>query len=453
MSPELIKAIRDRIVAGQNKDEIKTSVLSMGHTEVVFDSAYTLALHDLEKLVSTVAVAPVAPAELPSAYELLENALAFVFKRLDIVLLVLVPGLVFFALTYIGGRVSEPQLLSSAIDAFSFIAFLIYMMAIFSAMYMVSGGDKAVTYTEGLLWAKRNILSIFWISILMLLVIIGGFALFIIPGIILSLTLYFSQYALILENQKGTAALARSRDLVRGRFFAVALKLAAFTFYILAPFFLAIVVIVLLTTTQPAWMKFSLIGEIGIEIISALVTIVGVHAMSRLYLALLVGRPLAEVSKVRSGVYWFLALLGVAAIGLLVAVAMQFAPDLDEKIMGNSYAVQSEIQTMTIAATSYALDHDGSFAGVCDTLRKQTVSADSVECNDSETQWAVLGMVGEDRWCADTTTTGKQVNSALEDRLTCLNLPEKQPLEVSKETATTTPATTETPISSETSVE
>ena len=450
MSPELINAIRDRVIAGQTKEEIKAAVLAMGHVEAVFESAYTLALHDLEKLSVSGAPSTVVTKELPSAYELLEDALAFVVKRFDIVLLVLVPGLVLLALTYLGERVSEPQLLSSAIDAFSIIAFLVYMMAIFSAMYMVSGEDKAVTYSEGLLWAKRNIFSLFWISILMLLVIIGGFALFIIPGIILSITLYFSQYALIFENQKGAAALARSRDLIRDRFFIVALKLAAFTFYVLAPIFLAMVVFVVLLIAQPNLQKFSIIGEIGIEIVSALITIIGVHAMSRLYLALLVGRPLAESSKVRSGVYWFLAILGVAVIGLLIAVAMRFAPDFDEKIMGDSFVVQSEIQTMTITAISYSLDNNGSFAGVCDTLRKQAVSADSVECNDSEAQWAVLGMVGEERWCADTTTTGKQVNSPLGDRLTCLNLPEKQPLEV---TATTTKTTSETSSTSETSVE
>lgn len=442
MSPELITAVKQRITAGQTKESIKTEVLAMGHAELVFESVYTLALHDLEKLAMP-GVTPSVAAELPSAYELLENALSFVCKRLDIVLLVLVPGLVFFAFSYAGERVAEPQLLSGAIDAFSLIAFLVYMMAIFSAMYMVSGEDKAVTYTEGLLWAKRNVFSIFWISILMLFVIAGGLALFIIPGVILSLTLYFSQYALILENQKGTAALARSRDLVRGRFVAVGLKLAAFTFYILAPVFLAMVVVVVIATTQPALMKFSLVGEIGMEIVSALITIIGIHAMSRLYRALVVGRPLTEVSKIRSGIYWFLAFIGVAAIAALVAIAMYFVPDLDEKIMGDSYSLQSEVQTMTTAATSYALDHNGSFAGVCDTLRTQAVSADSVECNDSETQWSVLGMVGEERWCADTTTIAKQVNSALGDRLTCLNLPQTQPLEVSNEATTTTDSPTE----------
>lgn len=425
MSPELISAIRDRIIAGQTKETIKAAVLAMGHTEVVFESAYTLALNDLEKVATDVPAVP--PAALPTAYDLLTDSLSFIVKRFDTVLLVLVPGLLFFGLTYAGERVSEPLALSVAIDVLSVLAFLVYVVAIFAVMYMVIDEEGAPTYVEGLQWARKNILPLFLISILMFLVIIGGFVLFIIPGIILSLTLGFAQYALILEQQKGMSALVRSRELLRGRIWAVGLKLAAFYFYILAPLFLFVFVTMLMVIAVPALTKFSLLAELAIEVVSAALTIVGVYAMARLYRALQVGRPLTEVSSGRKGIYWFLALLGASVIVAIIALVTIFKSEITDSIIIDPEALQHEIQITHVKAQLYAYEHNDSFEGVCEVLRPTITAADTIECNDSETQWAILGETVDGRFCADTTTTGKEVNSALGERLTCLPLPEKAP--------------------------
>ena len=47
MSEELIVAIRERIAAGQTKEEIIQAVLAMGHTKEVAEAAYVLATHDV----------------------------------------------------------------------------------------------------------------------------------------------------------------------------------------------------------------------------------------------------------------------------------------------------------------------------------------------------------------------------------------------------------------------
>lgn len=450
MSPELIKAIRERIEADQAKDVIKASVLAMGHAEPVFEAAYTLALNDLEKLAKP-GVLTQEP-ELPSANELVKGAYTFVCKRLDLVALVLVPSLLFFGLSYASEQVEGPQTLVTVIEIAAILAFLTYLVAMFSVMYIASH-EETPTYTEGLTWVRRNILSLLGVSILLMLVVFGGFILLLIPGIILLVTLYFSQYALIIEGQKGVAALARSHALVKGRFFAIARKLLAFMLYLLLPIFLIAAAFEMISSSLPKLQKFALAGDIGTEFVSALYTIVAAYAMSRLYRAMQVGRPLTDVTTTRKVIYWVLALLGVAAIAAAVVITLFFQTLLPDAVIKNSSSLQLEIQSTSLTAQLYALEHANSFEGVCDTLRPKITSADSVECNNNETAWAIMGLVGEERWCADTTTLGKEVHSSLEERFTCLIFPEKQQPEASNEGVTGTDSAEATSADSETSLE
>ncbi len=55
----------------------------------------------------------------------------------------------------------------------------------------------------------------------MTLVVVGGYVLLLIPGIILSLVLIFSRFAYVKEGKKGLSALLRSRDLVKGNWWQV----------------------------------------------------------------------------------------------------------------------------------------------------------------------------------------------------------------------------------------
>jgi len=74
-------------------------------------------------------------------------------------------------------------------------------------------------------WAK------FWpfllISLLTGLVIGLGFLLFIVPGIIFTIWLAFSAYAVVCEDKKGFKALSRSRELVKGHWWATAKRVFA----------------------------------------------------------------------------------------------------------------------------------------------------------------------------------------------------------------------------------
>jgi hypothetical protein len=70
-------------------------------------------------------------------------------------------------------------------------------------------------------WGFRNLGSVILISILAGLIILGGLILFIIPGIIFMVMLAVVIPALVVENKKGTAAIGRSWELVKGHFWHV----------------------------------------------------------------------------------------------------------------------------------------------------------------------------------------------------------------------------------------
>ena len=68
-------------------------------------------------------------------------------------------------------------------------------------------------------WHK--IISYYWISILSTFLVLGGFLLFFIPGIILAIWFSLALYILIAEDKRGTNALFRSKQLVSGKWWTV----------------------------------------------------------------------------------------------------------------------------------------------------------------------------------------------------------------------------------------
>ncbi|GAI56590.1 unnamed protein product, partial [marine sediment metagenome] len=84
-------------------------------------------------------------------------------------------------------------------------------------------------------WKVRGVLKegwskywpFFWVSLLTGLVIGLGFLLFILPGIIFVIWLAFSVYTVICEDKKGFKALSRSRELVKGHWWATAKRIFA----------------------------------------------------------------------------------------------------------------------------------------------------------------------------------------------------------------------------------
>ncbi len=67
-----------------------------------------------------------------------------------------------------------------------------------------------------------------WVMVLQFVPMLIGLKLFLIPGALVFLWLYFAQFALIFEGRRGFLAITRSYELMRGRFFKVAIRIVVF---------------------------------------------------------------------------------------------------------------------------------------------------------------------------------------------------------------------------------
>ena len=90
-----------------------------------------------------------------------------------------------------------------------------------SAALIMAVNNPAMGVGEAYKAALRFFWSYIGLSILMSLIIMVGFLLLIVPGIILSVWFAFASYILILENAGITDSLRRSREYVRGRWWGV----------------------------------------------------------------------------------------------------------------------------------------------------------------------------------------------------------------------------------------
>jgi hypothetical protein len=81
--------------------------------------------------------------------------------------------------------------------------------------------NRKAEASESLSFAARRLPALVWLSILTALILIVAFVALIIPGIYLAVAFAVSVPILLVEDTRGSKALARSRELVKGRWWPV----------------------------------------------------------------------------------------------------------------------------------------------------------------------------------------------------------------------------------------
>jgi hypothetical protein len=88
-------------------------------------------------------------------------------------------------------------------------------------MYMLREENVGKGVKEMLLSVMDKMGSYYWIAFLNGFIVLIGFILFIVPGIIFLIRLSFAQYAFVFENARGLKALKYSQELTRGYWWAI----------------------------------------------------------------------------------------------------------------------------------------------------------------------------------------------------------------------------------------
>ena len=159
-----------------------------------------------------------AETGLPAIGDLLRQTKDIVMKRYQLffiiagvpaiirlagdILLALSPGFVFFSV--ILGLVSVLVAIIAGI-----------------ATIKVMADEKLMDWKLAFSKSTSLFLPVLWVAILVAIVTIIGFILLFIPGIYLAVALGFYMFVIVLENKRGWDSAQRSRELVRGNWWAV----------------------------------------------------------------------------------------------------------------------------------------------------------------------------------------------------------------------------------------
>ena len=421
MSPDLITAIRQRIVAGQTKEEIIQAVLAMGHTQEVTDAAYTLATHD-------VAATKDAPLRF-SARSLFKGGWQFVKAHPRLTLVSAIPLIAEVFLTAarnnefgtIGGYpVTAALIIASVVAALTYVALLMVILM------RVVKQDIPLTSKTAWTFIKQHFLSLCVIYLFSGLMILGGMTLFLLPGLAVMISITFAQYVYIHEGKRGLSALLESSALVRGRFWHLVHKILAFIFLSFLPMLGLTIVFAIIEGIYTST-STTVINEALLQFVAAALTVINLHAMNSVYVSLKkhdLQLPGKLFPKVR---YIFMIILGVAMI-ILLSLAYAFTESINSffeelPVIETASGVQEQVSATSLLATRYFLDTNQSYAGVCESLKNSVTEGEDVQCNDSGEAWALTATDADGTlWCADKNTLAKQIQIPLDTRTECFAL-------------------------------
>jgi hypothetical protein len=107
------------------------------------------------------------------------------------------------------------------LNLFYVICYLLTQLAGIFVVKKVVDKDTDISFKNVLLFVKKNLWKFFLLEVLVFLAVLGGFILLIIPGIVLSVWFSFSCFIFVDQRLGIKASMGKSRNLVKGRFWAV----------------------------------------------------------------------------------------------------------------------------------------------------------------------------------------------------------------------------------------
>ncbi len=326
MHPELIAAVKERIELGHSADSIRAELRTAGHSSDVIEQVLN---HVQSNPAAEADVSPVNPVITPEPFQLsgattlISEGLSFAKRRLDLVLLLTVPLVLMLVSEYvITNYASEQQTsLLLAMIVVTVASLVAYMMFLATALRVTTEEPAQLSLKAGFAWARKHTWGLLWIYILTVLTVYGGLLLLIIPGIVVSFLIYFSQYAFAAEGVTGINALLRSRDLVRGHAWAVVGRLLQITLIVIVVFMAVGIVVGIGSFLIPEGPIAELsIGIIG-QFLSAGLTIAGLHVGMSMYRSLAAAYSPDTSTQGKRWMYVGLIWLGVICC-VLVATAI-----------------------------------------------------------------------------------------------------------------------------------
>lgn len=149
---------------------------------------------------------------LPGPIALLHESIDLIQKRFKIYFTIAAIPYIFYVAMSIRGPLY-------------YLFYLLYLFAFFlgdlAFLYTIKNREKTVDVKEALIYALKRFFPFMWLYILTVAMTIGGFMLFILPGIFLAYSFIFGRYIFVFEGEKGMTALLKSKEYTRGYFWPI----------------------------------------------------------------------------------------------------------------------------------------------------------------------------------------------------------------------------------------
>lgn len=225
---QLLDFIKQQLQQGTGKEQIKSSLAANGWKPQDIDEAFSFLANPANQS----SPAPSAQiASLPGAAAILAEAWAIYKQRLGTFLgVMIIPTLVtiVFTVAFAGGGLLSFSLFSSTftlgrIALFFLLLILIYVVIFITQiwgqtalLYAVKDSHEKIGVVESYRRGWHKIFSYWWIGLLSALIILGGFFLLFVPGIIFAIWFSTAAFVLIAEDLRGMNALLKSKEYVKG---------------------------------------------------------------------------------------------------------------------------------------------------------------------------------------------------------------------------------------------
>lgn len=229
---QLIDYIRESLKEGLSKEVIRNNLITNNWSVSDIDEAFKTFESQTSPLSSISPQLPTnqASGDLLKAGKLLKNAWKVYIDHfgtfIGIELIAVFPWLAVILLGFFVQNIAPSILI---IITAILLGIAIVVLSLWSGLalyYAIKDRNENIGIRESFkrAWGWQ-ILSFLWVAILTVFVILGGFSLAIVPGIIFGVWFYFGTIIFVYEGHKGFGALLRAKEYVQGKWWNIAWRL------------------------------------------------------------------------------------------------------------------------------------------------------------------------------------------------------------------------------------
>jgi hypothetical protein len=172
--------------------------------------------------------------DLPGPINILGEAWLIYKSRIKTFLgIMVISFLATLAFVYKTKEISTMEPFSLQLTLFSLIVAFIQMFAQLALIYAIQDPQKVIGIKDSYKRALAKFIPFVWTSLLVAIIVLGGFILLIIPGIIFTLWFSFYGFIFVEEDLKGTKAIFKSKEYVQGRMGDIFLRFIFIVFLLL----------------------------------------------------------------------------------------------------------------------------------------------------------------------------------------------------------------------------